>query len=189
MSDVALADPEPSAGARVNFLEGELDPSGVITLQRRVESAHGRVVVDLGAVRGASASTLRILCSALRRVNRRVQLAVTGADRDLRRVLEVFATEGAFHATIGASSAKPRRPRPWRPSSRRSVSRAAPTAGSSARPTCPPPPSRIPPRPALFRRPPQREPANPHEGAMTRTPPIPSIVAFCGVDPPTGRRP
>lgn len=102
MPDFALAGSEPSAGVRVIYLEGELDPSGVIALQRRSTA----LVVDIGAVSGASASTLRMLCGALRRVNRR-----------------------------------------------RSESLAAPTARSSARPICPPPPRRTPARPVLFRRP------------------------------------
>lgn len=91
-------------------LEGEVDPGMVIALQRKInralDSGRGRVVIDLGAVRGVGAQTLSLFCGALRRLNRGAALAIVGADPRVRRVLEVCAIDGlALYPTINAALA------------------------------------------------------------------------------------
>lgn len=138
MPDFALAGSEPSAGVRVIYLEGELDPSGVIALQRRVHGARGRH-------RGGERRERLDPADALRRPEARESSSLRIARCSHGSVLR--------EADLPAS--------------------AAPDTDPS-RPL-PPPPA-------------EREPANPHEGVMTRTPLIDPIVALRGLDPLTCRR-
>lgn len=88
--------PTGVGGVPVLVLEGQVHPSAVMALHRRIAAAldaadTGRFVVDLGAVTSVGTQTLSLFCGALRRLSHRgATLTIVGADAAISRMLEVY---------------------------------------------------------------------------------------------------
>lgn len=84
-----------TTGIPTVVLRGEIDVFTAATACRALDAIDGRAVVDLSEVRLLSAAGLTELARLARRVGYR-KVVLAGANRDLRRVLEIARFELLF---------------------------------------------------------------------------------------------